>query len=145
MTWSAGIVSKEHVAGLWPVVAPLLKPAVDRSGGRISMDTVFASLEQGTHLLWIVADESTITAAFTTRVAQYPLKRMLVVECLGGSRLREWVSDTNDTLIRFAKDSNLDGIEMYGRNGWSKALAPYGWKTSMVLCEVNFDQETTDV
>lgn len=145
MSWSAGIVAADKVELLWPVVAPLLKPAVDRAGGRISMETVLSSLAAGTHLLWIVANDSTITAAFTTRVAKYPLKSMLVVECLGGSRLKEWVESTNEMLKRFAKDSGLSGVEMYGRSGWSKALAPYGWETSMVLCEMNVEQETSDV
>jgi len=145
LTWSAGIVTADKVGLLWPVVAPLLEPAVARSGGRISMETVLSSFSAGTHLLWIVANDSTITAAFTTRVAQYPLKAMLVVECLGGSRLKEWVEGTSETLKRFAKDSGLDGVEMYGRFGWSKALAPYGWETSMVLCEMNVEQETSDV
>lgn len=145
MTWSAGIVTKKDVPVVWPYVLPYLQSAIDRSGGRISADTVFTSLFHGTHLLWIVNDDTKIVAALTTRVAKYPLKRMLVVECLGGDGMEEWVSMLDDTLKRFAKDSGLDGIELFGREGWTKALAPYGWKRSMVLCEVDLDQEQPDV
>lgn len=144
MSWSAGIVPEEHVRAIWPRVLPLLQPAIDRADGRISADTVLQGLISRTHLLWLVSDEDNIAAALTTRVAKYPLKQMLVVECLGGSRMKEWVAGVSDTLQHFAKDYGLDGIEMFGRAGWARSLKPYGWKHSMVVCEIDFKQEPTD-
>lgn len=144
MTWEAGIVPEEHVRAIWPRVLPLLQPAIDRSGGRISADTVLHGLISRTHLLWLISSGDEIAAAFTTRVARYPLKQMLVIECLGGSRLKEWVEGTTNMLTNFAKDYGLDGVEMFGREGWSRALKPYGWKQSMVVCEIDFQQEPTD-
>lgn len=123
----------------------MLQPAIDRADGRISADTVLQGLTSRTHLLWLVSRGDELAAAFTTRVAQYPLKSMLVIECLGGSRLKEWAARTTETLQNFAKDYGLDGIEMFGRDGWVRALKPYGWKHSMVVCEIDFKQEPTDV
>ena len=145
MSWSTGIIPREQIEAFWPLAYPLLEPAVARAGGRISEATVYAGLMQGTHLLWATTDGPDIAAVATTRVAQYPLKKMLVVECLGGAKLDEWVSEMNDTLTRFAKASGLSGIEMFGRSGWARALQPYGWKPSMVVCEMNFDEEPFDV
>jgi len=144
VTWEAGIVPQEHVRAIWPRVLPLLQPAIDRADGRISADTVLQGLISRTHLLWLISSGDELAAAFTTRVARYPLKQMLVIECLGGSRLKEWAAGTTKTLTSFAKDYGLDGIEMFGREGWSRALKPYGWKHSMVVCEIDFQQEPTD-
>jgi hypothetical protein len=145
VNWSAGIVADHEVDLIWGLALPLLQPGIDRSGGRISAETVLEAVHNKTNLLWLISNESEIAAAFTTRVAKYPLKSMLVVECLGGDRMQEWVEPVNETLLRFAKDCGLSGVEMYGREGWTKALAPYGWKRSMVLCEVGLEQETADV
>jgi len=142
--WEAGIVPEEHVHAIWPRVLPMLQPAIDRADGRISADTVLQGLISRTHLLWLISFEDQIAAAFTTRVARYPLKQMLVIECLGGEKLNEWAQSTTEMLRSFAKDYGLDGIEMFGRDGWSRALKPYGWKHSMVVCEIDFKQEPTD-
>lgn len=142
---ASGIVPKEAIHDLWPTVEPLLAPAIDRAGGRMSMETVRETLEGNTHLLWIATDEDEVLAACVTRTALYPLKKMLVVESLGGRQMKRWVNNLNDTLIRYAKETGHDGLELYGRTGWVKALMPYGWKHSMVVCEVKFDLETPDV
>lgn len=140
-----GIIPPDQVSDIWPVVEPLLAPAVDRGGGRMSMNTVRQSLTNGTHLLWVAHEGNDILAAFITRVAQYPLRRMLVVESLGGRDLGEWVEKVNQTLLRFASDNGCSGIELYGRPGWVKALKPYGWKHSMVVCEIELDHEAAHV
>lgn len=145
MSWHTGIIPSEALGQFWPVAAPMLEPAVRRAGGRISMDTVYHGLISGSHLLWAMTTDDEVAAVMTTRVAQYPLKKMLVVECLGGKRLSEWVENASATIKRFAKDSGLDGVEMFGRGGWARALEPYGWKHAMVVCEINFDQEPFDV
>lgn len=145
MTVSVGIVPKELLDDVWPVAFPLLAPAIRRSGERMSDETVRQSLEGHSHLLWLASEDDTVYAAFITRSAQYPLKKMLVVESLGGFDMKRWVGVVNETLITFARKTDHDGLELYGREGWARALIPYGWNRSMVVCEINFDQEKPDV
>lgn len=142
---SSGIVPKDAISDLWPTVEPLLAPAIARSGERMSMETVRETLAGDTHLLWIVVDGDEVLAACVTRTAVYPLKKMLVVESLGGRQMKRWVNDLNETLKRYAKDTGHQGLELYGRPGWVKALDPYGWKHAMVVCELKLDLETPDV
>lgn len=123
---------------IWRLVAPLLSPAIDVTGGRTDMGEVFRRLRAGQHILWVARDDDgPVVAAFTTRVAQYPLKRMLVVDACGGSEMGEWLAVVVDTFRRFARDSGLDGVEMYGRAGWARALRRYGWRSPLVLCEID--------
>ena len=142
---ATGIVPKDAIADIWPTVAPLLSPAIDRAGDRMSMETVREALSGNTHLLWIATEGDEVLAACVTRSALYPLKKMLVVESLGGRQMKRWLKNMNDTLTRYAKETDHDGLELYGRTGWVKALMPYGGKHSMVVCEVKFDLETPDV
>lgn len=136
MTWTMTVVPKAGVRDLWPEIVPLLAPAVAQSNGRIDMGSVFDWLQRDLYLLWVVYPEpSSIRAAFLTRTAQYPRRRMLTVDAAGGSDLAEWVELADRTFRSYARQAELDGVELYGRPGWTRALRNLGWKQSAVLCE----------
>lgn len=141
MTWSVASIPADRVAGVWPLVAPLLAPAVDRSGGRIDLMTTFDWLEEARLLLWTASTDydgtRRIRAAFTTRIAHYPLKSMVVIECCGGSDMHLWVSTANEVFRGYAQKAGCAGVEIYGRAGWSRALRKFGWSQTMVLCEID--------
>lgn len=132
------LVPTEAVDDLWPTVAPLLEPAMDYAGGRIDMESVHEWLADRRYLLWVAyPGDKIIRAAFVTREARYPRRSMLVVEIAGGAGLREWVDEATRIFTSFARDVGLDGVEMFGRRGWTAALKPYGWVETTVLCEIN--------
>lgn len=136
MTWHVKSIPVEGLADVWPIVAPLLAPAVIRSGGRNDMRSVFRQIRESYLILWVAReDDKVVRAAFTTRVAEYPLKRMLVIDCAGGEGMLEWLDEVTSTFKRFAADSDLDGVEMYGRTGWVRMLEQRGWNHTMVVCE----------
>lgn len=136
--WHVTSIRTEDVAAMWPTVVPLLAPAIAVTNGRTSMGELFRQLMADRCILWVAyEDEQPVAAAFVTRVAQYPLKRMLVVEACGGNGMAAWLPAVVDTFRRFAADSNLGGVEMFGRPGWARALRPYGWATTLVLCEID--------
>jgi hypothetical protein len=136
MTWSMSVVPAEGVDLFWERVAPLLAPALLYSGGRIDADALYEGLILRRYLLWVVMDDDVIQAAFATRTAAYPRRRMLAVDCAGGSRMREWLDLVQQTFRNYARDTDCDGVEMYGRPGWERALSRYGWKRTMVIMEV---------
>lgn len=137
--WHMKSIRTDDVREMWPVVVPLLAPAIAATNGRTNMGVVFRHLTDNKCILWVAYadEEQQVTAAFITRVAQYPLKKMLVVDACGGERMAEWLPTVVEVFERFAVDSKLDGVEMYGRPGWTRALRPYGWSTTLVLCESN--------
>lgn len=136
--WHMKSIRAEDVPAIWPIVLPQLAPAIAVTNGRTSMGEIFRQLAAERCILWVVfEDDQPVAASFITRVAQYPLKRMLVVEACGGSEMAEWLPTVIDVLRRFAADSGLAGVEMFGRPGWARALRPYGWATTLVLCEID--------
>lgn len=135
------IVPTEGVDVFWPQVESLLRPALAYSGGRIDGPSMLDRLRDGRYALWVAYDETeTVRAAFATRVATYPRRNVLAVDCAGGTRMQDWIDLVQQTFRNFARDSGLDGVEMYGRPGWLRVLSRYGWKHSMVVMEV--DQRT---
>lgn len=130
-------VPPEEVKALWPTVAPLLLPAVGYSGGRINMASVFDWLADRRYLLWLAYSDGVIGAAFVTREAHYPCRKMLTIDICGGSEMQSWVNSADATFRAYAKAAGLDGVEIYGRAGWVRALKPLGWTGGTVLVETD--------
>lgn len=123
---------------LWPVVAPMLAPAVEVSGGRLTMRSVLEWLLDGRYLLWIAhTDDRVPQAAFVTREARYPNKSLLTIDLCGGSNLEDWMSEADRVFRAHSRQSGLSGIELYGRTGWARALRRLGWRQSVVLVETD--------
>ena len=102
------------------------------------MRSTFEWLQDRRYLLWVAYPPSkTITAAFVTREARYPRRSMLTVDLCGGSDLTGWAAEATRVFRAYARDAGLDGVEMFGRPGWSRALKPYGWNGDVVLLEIN--------
>jgi hypothetical protein len=131
------VIPSEGVGMFWPEVEPLLAPATAYSGGRINVEDLRERFLDGRYLLWAAHDGESIKAAFATRIAVYPRRRMLAVECAGGKFMSDWIDLVQQTFRNFARDMGLDGVEMYGREGWTRVLSRYGWKRAMVVMEVD--------
>jgi hypothetical protein len=136
------VIPTEGVDIFWPEVEPMLAPAVALSGGRLDMPALLEGLHTAKYVLWVVYDDAqVIRAAFTSRVAVYPRRSVLAVECAGGTGMRHWVGLVQETFRNVSRDLGLSGVEMYGRPGWLRVLSRYGWKHSMMVMEV--DQRET--
>lgn len=138
MTWTVTLIPPEAVNDLWPTVAPLLEPALAYAGRRIDLASVKEWLDDQRYLLWVAyPEDKIIRVAFATREARYPRRSMLVVDVCGGSDMRGWVSEATRIFCSFARNRGFDGVEMFGRSGWTRSLRAYGWKESCVLVDIN--------
>lgn len=138
MTWSVSLVPPEAVKDMWPAVAPLLAPAIEMSHGRADLISVLQWLLERRYLLWIAFPPSgEVRAAFVTREARYPGRSMLSIDFCGGDGLHGWAAEGTRIFRSFAKDVGLSGVELVGRPGWQKSLAPYGWEALGVVVETN--------
>ena len=138
MTWSVTGAPPESLSNLWPTVMPLLRPAVKRSGGRVTLATLANGLREKRYQLWVAHhSEMGIAAAFVTRVATYPNRRTLVVDFAGGTRMTEWVDLAQRTFREYALQAGLSGVELYGRPGWLRMLGRLGWQQEFVVMSVD--------
>lgn len=137
------LVPTEGVKTLWPTIAPMLAPAVKHTAGRTDLRAIFEELAEQRQLLWVVMDDTNkVLAAVTTREAQYARRRTLVVDFVGGMRMKEWIQLVSDTLRAYARDAKLSGVEMSGRRGWSRVLKSCGWQQHWVVLEVSIAEES---
>ena len=139
MTWQLRQILQADVKTVWPIVAPMLARGVYYSAGRTDMQAVYEALQTSMQLLWVAYDDADnqIAAAFTTREAAYHRRRSLVIDCVGGSKMRQWLQVASKTFRAYARDAGLIGLEMYGRPGWVRVLKSCGWQQKIVVMEID--------
>lgn len=127
-------VPLEHLAQVWDDAAPHLQRAEKTAYGRMSLADLNQSLLAGSHLLWVVYDPAlrSIIAAFTTRIICYPQLRAMVVEWMGGARMREWIALAHEKIKLHAAENTCTQLEAEGRNAWVRWATRVGWEPEYV-------------
>jgi len=134
-----GAVPPEHVGLVWPEAEPMLIPAIATAKGKFNSEDIAEELKAGVLLLWIVADDMVPIAAITTRIVRYPQCNALAMDWLGGSRMREWLPQANETLLRYAKQNDCTHLECYGRKAWGRWLRRFGWRPDYIAYRMDID------
>jgi hypothetical protein len=133
------LVPPLHIQMVWEQVEEMLVPAIERSNGRWTMDSIYESLTGGRKHLWLVFDEtSSIDCVAITEVIEYPAKNMLSIEFIGGSNIEKWVHKLLEVLNRFAWDAGCGGIEATARLGFWKWLETDGFEKAYTVFEKRF-------
>lgn len=110
----------------------MLAKAVATAAGRMDTDDVLEYIKQGTYLLWLAAVEGEVVAALTTRVIEYPKTRALVIDWIGGSKMKLWLPTAMQAMKDHAAVNNCQHLEGYGREAWMRWLAKDGWKPDYI-------------
>ena len=120
-------VPKEAVKYIWKDVEKVLKKSVATAETKIQLIDVLKGILDDTYILWVVFEEDDVVAAFTTRIIEYPQRRSMALDWVGGSRMKEWLDIGMEKVIEFASLNNCEHLEGYGRKAWGRALSKYGF------------------
>lgn len=115
---------------LWPVVAPMLAPAVERSG-EATLCEVAEAIEAGDAQLWIAHDAERVGMAMVTRLNRTARGLVCEIWQLGGANRGEWLG-LLPQLEAAAKERGCVAVEIIGRRGWARLLPEYR-ETAVVL------------
>jgi hypothetical protein len=119
-------VPLEYLPSTWADIERVLAPAVKTAGGRIGMDDLFLAAADGSTVVWLVLEGLEVVAAFTTRVAEYPKSKTLVIDWVGGKKLFRWIDAAVSVIKDQARANGCPRIEGYGRPAWTRALQRHG-------------------
>ena len=129
-------VPREALGIVWGDVAKVLIKSVETSKGKFHIDDVYKDVESGMYGLWLIIDDEregmNVIAAITTRIIQYPSRKALAMDWLGGSRMGEWLPMAQKTLEGYAKECGCSHLESYGRKAWKRWLGKYGWEPEYI-------------
>ena len=138
------LVPVNEVQRVWPKIRQYVANVEEVSDGRITITDIFSDIMEGKMLLWVVFDHSvdannTNFMAFAcTSIRDYPKKRMLFIDYIGGEGMDLWLGNLNETLSTFGASQECTGLEAVGRRGWERPLKSIGWKPVYTIYEKNF-------
>jgi hypothetical protein len=115
-------VPRARLAEVWPVVEPLLTPALSR-GGEMTTQTLAEALRDGRFLLWL-AWSGRLEAVAVTEIADTIAGRVCCIVACGGRERARWLGLRTD-LETYARRAGCTRMRIYGRKGWLRALPDY--------------------
>jgi len=125
-------VPSDAINLVWEDVFPLLGPALRTAEGKFHIDDVYRMIQSGNYILWVVVEDDKYIAALTTRVLEYPSRRAIAIDWLGGKRMNEWLPVAMETVKKYAKDINCKHLEGYGRKAWGRVLEKHNWEPEYI-------------
>ena len=138
-------VPPEDLDSVWGTVSKILKRAVQRSYGRMSVIDIYNNVIDERSHLWVAYDINTmsIEGCAVTQFQEYPTGlKMLNIDLLAGRKMEEWAHLGLDELYELAEQNKCDGIEFISRPGfWHWVKHKKGWKKTNVFYEVKFNEE----
>ena len=120
----------------------MLNKAIETSEGKYHIDDIYEDLTKGYYNLWLVIDnkrDEKVIAAITTRIIEYPNRKAMAMDWVGGRRMAEWLPIVMNRLISFANDCGCSHLEGYGRKAWMKILKKYNWKPEYIAYRMEID------
>ena len=128
-------VPREAIDIVWGDVRGMLNKAIQTSKGKYHIDVIYHDLTKGLYSLWLVIDDKgddKVIAAITTRIIEYPSKKAMALDWVGGKRMNDWLPLVLEKINSFAKDCGCEHLEGYGRKAWSKVLKKYKWEPEYI-------------
>jgi hypothetical protein len=122
-------ITRDEVESAWPGIKGYVAEALAHGTGRMGPDDVLRYLVSGEMQAFIVfdADAAKLLAVLVTEVMDYPTARVLDLALCAGERLDLWISAL-PWLEGFAKQAGCTQMQVHGRAGWSRVLAPRGFR-----------------
>lgn len=139
-------VPVDQVQGVWLEILPFVRKLARRADGRMTELSLFKECLSGAVHLWIVYDDDIeakpIVAFIATKVREYPGKRMLSYEYIGGDRVEDWLGDADQYISDWSKSAGCQGVEAIGRLGWFRHLKTLntGWTQEYTLYQRMFEE-----
>lgn len=106
------------------IIIEYLLKVIDKAP-EVTLKTVLESIQKGHSQLWLIYRDEEILGAVVTKHVSYPVKERLLIHLCGGKDITEWVDLYMETVEGWAKEKGLDGVEIFGRKGWTKLIPDY--------------------
>ena len=130
-------VAPRDITTIAEKVRPFLEKAVERSGGRLSVNYLFDSLGAGASQLWLGIADARIEMALVTYITKYPSG---LISCqilvLAGERPDIWL-ECEPLIEKWARSRGCAKIEACARPGWERVARHYRKRYVMLEKELN--------
>jgi hypothetical protein len=130
------IVDTKDIETMWPFIEGYMKRAAKYTYGRFEAEDIKEGLLKQPQQLWIAFDNTKIYGAVVTEVIKYPRMTALTVHFLAGVDFETWKEPMLKLVQQFGKDNGCKLIDSYGRPGWERVWANYGYTKRFIFYEL---------
>lgn len=129
-------VEKEHIESIWPFIEGYMKRAAKYTYGRFEAEDIKEDLLKRPQQLWIAFDDTKIYGAVITEITKYPRMKVVTVHFLAGIKFETWKDPMLKLVQEFGKHNDCKLIDSYGRPGWERIWAKYGYTKRFTFYEL---------
>jgi hypothetical protein len=126
----------EGLEQIWPQIEGYMQKAAKYTYGRFEAEDIKQGLLTKPQQLWIPHTDTEIYGIVVTEITHYPRMSALTVHFLAGKNFNKWKDITLERVQKFGRDSGCQLIDSYGRDGWEKVWANYGFKKRFMFYEL---------
>ena len=130
-----------EIPDMWPDIIENLEPAVIRSKGEVTKESLLRRLMLGETTLFLCKNEAgLVTVMFTLEVLVFESGlRTLAIPLVGGSGFLKMLVECDEFLRSTAKSMNCSYIRGFSvRGGWLSKIGKFGWEAGheIIRCKV---------
>ncbi len=129
-------VDTKDIETMWPFIEGYMKRAAKYTYGRFEAEDIKEGLLKNPQQLWVAFNDKKIYGAVVTEVTKYPRMTALTVHFLAGIDFESWKDPMLKLVQQFGKDNGCKLIDSYGRPGWEKVWANYGYTKRFIFYEL---------
>lgn len=129
-----GVLARD-IDRVWPEIEEFLDFAEERSHGALTAENIRDAVRERDMQAMVAVDErdDIIGVAITELRVSLSGMRVLHIVALGGKRWNEWQEEGDRVLREWARSVEAPVVQLLGRRGWARQLAPLGWKEDAVM------------
>lgn len=120
-------IASKHLDKVWPQAAPMIETALIYADGKYNLDSIYKAISERDKQLWVATYDNDLIAVCVTEITIYPCKKVLTVFASAGIRMDAWL-DFLQPIMAWGKSQGCEAAEIYGRKGWERILAKYGYE-----------------
>lgn len=133
LEWRVELLEDENFLKFWPGIAEEMDK-IPHTWEDLTKESIETRALNGTIQVWGIGDD-VIRMILFTQIAIYPTGKVLeIFWAFGEGKLWEPAAACVDyTINEFAKMQGCKRIDIIGRGGWEKVLAPHGFKKCAIV------------
>lgn len=123
----------EEIDKVWPLVKDKIQEALNRNFNPKDHWHVKEQCKLGLEQLWVIVDDKdNIHGVCVSSIVKQPNYNVGIVNMATGHDLPLWVDQIKEFEKWASKNYGIKKIEIFGRPGWKRMLAPLGFTFSHV-------------
>lgn len=125
------LLATDKILDYWPHLKPFIAQILERDK-RNSMEGYYTRLLEGRMQIWAAVEGNKPIAIMITEIHTFDRMKVCMLTACVGTGMGDWI-DAMKIVEDWARSVGCQQIEPIARQGWARALKPYGFELTHVV------------